>query len=664
MRAYMSLRISPFVWQAPALRGELLAWLREYRQGIDEVAFFTAFTHPPRPLAVNQQIAAELREIIPEFAALGLRVGINHLATIGHLDENLDNSLREDWQHLVDISGAVSPSCYCAADPAMQQYISASYTAFAQAGPSFIWVDDDVRMESHPRSINFACFCPRCLADFSAETNHPWTLDELRHAFAAPRETALPLRRQWLAHSRSYITRILQRIRQAVDTVSPAITLGFMTAEINYSGLDYPNWVAALAGNPPREVKLRPGGGFYTDDAPLGLLDKAHGVGRQNARVPPAVREIQYEHENFPYQMLQKSRTIYTAEMAAALATGCTGVALNIMGPPDPIEEYRPRFAAVAALRPFLDEVTETFGRTPNEGVWVAATPDHPAALEPEASWPGPGAWGGDFKQFNEFFQLGIPPAYARSGARAALLSGDGVLEWSRAELETLFAGGVLMDGPALLRLTEMGLGELAGFHVAGTRDVDTIERLSADPLNGHCAGWQRDCRPSFWPHPTYLLHPLEAGARVLAECIDFTPRDLGACAGAYENALGGRVAIFGYYPWSTLQNTAKVTQLRRTVNWLTRGTLPAAVTSYHRLALWARRDAHGHPAFLLLNASLDAAEDAILHLADPAGAYEIIDMHHRRHLLAALPSADGLGADLNLPPMPAWSAVLVRRGG
>ena len=64
---------------------------------------------------------------------------------------------------------------------------------------------------------------------------------------------------------------------------------------------------------------------LYTDDRPGEALAKAHSVGRQLALLPDALTDIQYEHENFPYQRLKKSVRLFTAEIAAAIGAGCTG---------------------------------------------------------------------------------------------------------------------------------------------------------------------------------------------------------------------------------------------------------------------------------------------------------------------------------------------------
>lgn len=617
-RARISIRIPSDQWLKPARREVMLAFVQEHRDTIDEVALFTALTHPPLPLADVESRATVLRDTIPQFQALGLPTGINHLATIGHLDENLEYSLREPWQHLVDFDGGTSASCYCPADPRMQQYVRRCYAALAAAKPDFLWVDDDVRLEGHG-PIRFACFCDRCMATFSAESGTEWTRASL---VAALRSGSWPerlaLRRRWLSHNRDALRNLMRTVREAVDGVDPTIPLGLMTAEVSYSGYGFDAWAAALAGPRNLPVKWRPGGGFYTDDTPVQLLDKAHSTGRQIALLPDSVTEIPYEHENFPYQQLKKSVTIFTAEIAAAIGAGCTGAALNCLGvTDDPVDEYRPYLAGVRRHREFYDKAAATFGRTACTGVWPAFTRDHFAVLEADGDWFAAPAWGGDLRGFAELAEIGLPTAYGRKGARVAAFSGDGILDFSERELLELLAGGLILDVPALARLHELGLGRHAGFAVRGRKDKDTIERFSRDPLNGRFAGWHRDCRPSFYPGPARLIEPLSPQARPLAELVDFAGQTSGPCSGVFENDLGGRVAVFGYYPWRALQSLAKASQLKAVCRWLSRDTLPAFVDSYVKAALWCRQDANGRPAMLLLNASLDSLVDVCVHVLD-----------------------------------------------
>ncbi|MCY3020566.1 MAG: hypothetical protein NTW87_16220 [Planctomycetota bacterium] len=659
--AVVSLRVSPLIWQEKPRYEELLALLKEYRGTIGEVAFFTGFTHPPLPLQTLQQRAAALKELIPGCKALGLRTGINHLATLGHLDENLEHSLREPWQHLVDVDGAVSASCYCSSDPAVRGYLKDVYVSLAQARPDFIWVDDDVRLESHAGAIRFACFCERCLAQFSTESGATWTRDALKTALGSgPREQCLTLRRKWLTHNRRYITDLLAWIRAAVDTVDPALPLGLMTGEISYSGYGFDDWAKALSGTQRSPVKWRPGGGFYTDDTPPALLDKAHSTGRQVALLPASVTDVQSEHENFPYQRLKKSVTIFTAEIAAYIGAGCTGTALNCMGiSSDPLAEYLPYFAAVKSQRGFYDKLVESFGRSPCEGLWPAFTPDSFAAQAPERPWFDAPSWGGNMREFNELSEIGLPMAHAQAGAAVTLFSGDSCLAFSREQLLQMLAGGVVLNGPALVRLHELGLGEHTGFAVRETKDRDTIEVLTGDAINGGYAGWHRDCRPSFWPQPSYLLKPLSATSRVLAEIVDFGPTNFGACSGVFENSLGGRVAVLGYYPWRSLHSLAKSSQMKALLRWLSRDTLPAYVSSFHKAAVWCRRDAAGGPALLVLNASIDTAEDLQICVRGGGESLRLLRADgHREHLPRK--SEDGPYSMYRIERLGPWQAALV----
>jgi hypothetical protein len=663
LTATVSLRIGTHLWESPARLDEVLTLVKDFSQTVTEVACFTGFTHPPLPLATIARRAETLAAILPRFRALGVAAGINHLSTLGHLDENLANSLREPWQHLVDISGTESRSCYCPSDPAMQDYIGQSYAALAAAKPAFIWVDDDVRLEHHPPGVTFACFCPRCLARFAEETGTAWTREVLAAAFdGGAREERLALRRRWLAHNRGVIGDLLALIRAAVDAVDPAIPLGLMTADVPYSGLDFPNWAAALAGENGLAVKWRPGGGFYTDAMPTEALVKAHAIGRQTGLLPHTMTDVQYEHENFPYQRLKKSVRLFTAEIAAAIGAGCTGVALNILSavPTPLIEEYRPLFAAVDARKDWYDAAVGAFGRSACEGVWTACTRDHFAAMQADGAWGRGPLWGGGLWSANELSEIGLPLAYTADGARVALVSGDAVLDFSRDRWRELLAGGVLLDGPALARLHELGLGEYAGFAPAGEQLADTIEQLADDPLNGRFAGWQRDCRPSFYPTMTYFLQPTAPGARPLAHAVDFTPTDLGIVAGAYENRLGGRVAVLGYYPWHALGTLMKTAQMKALARWLSGDTLPAYVDSYTKTALWCRRDAEGNPALLVLNASLDDADDLRLCLRDKPEVLVVADRHNLGESLIPKSADDGPYGIYHLPPLGAWEAVVV----
>jgi len=434
-----------------------------------------------------------------------------------------------------------------------------------------------------------------------------------------------------------------------------------MSGENFYSGFAYDEWARALAGVQGAPVMWRPGGGFYTDEWTGGLLGKAHSIGRQVAALPDNVTDIQSEIENFPYQRLKKAASTLALEVAAYIGAGCTGAALNCVGfvDADPAQEYLPYFAAVRRCRAFLDRAVAAFGRSPSTGVWQAVNRDEYATVRIDGDWSAAPGWHG-LNALGELAEIGLPIAYGREGAAVIALSGDSCLAFSREELRGLLAGGALLDGPALQRLNAMGFAEETGFEVIGVRDDDTIEQLTTDPLNGAFAGAHRDCRQSFkwWSEPACLLRPLLPEARVLAEGVDYGGVSHGAVGGVFENNLGGRVAVCGYFPWRYLQTLAKTVQLKALCRWLSRESLPAYLDSYHKVALWSRQDAEGRPALLLLNASLDDAEQVRV-LIRAAGPLTLTRMDGREESLTP-DGEDGPYSIFTIPRLDAWQTALL----
>jgi hypothetical protein len=661
MPARVSLRVSAIQWMNRDRRSDILALLRRHRGVIGEVALFTHANMPAMPLALARSRAGQLREALAPFRGLGVPAGINVLATVGHMDEYQDGSLAEDWQHLVGHDGRVSACCYCWSDPRVLGYVRELYRAMAEAGPDFIWIDDDLRMVGYRPSVDFACFCDGCLASFTAQTGRAWTREKLLAGFdAGTREETLALRRAWLAHNREHVTGLLAAVRRAVDEVTPSLPLGYMTIDQVWAGNGYEEWTAALRGAGPAGVpsKLRPGGGFYDDQAPGGLLVKAHATGRQISFLPPEITDIQYEHENGLYQPLAKSRRIFVAEMPAAIGCGCTGIALNVMGlTPDPLDEFMPLFETTAEVKPLLDAAVDAFGVRPRAGIWRAGTRDSVAAVSPDAAWIGPAMFGYDVGPLGPLAEIGLPAAYRRDGAAVTLLSGDECLAFSREELTGLLAGSLLLDGAALERLHEMGLEELTGFRVAGRKDTDVMEVMAADPLNGRYAGWRRDCRPSFSPESTVLLSVAAAGARILSEVEDFAGQHHGVGTGCFENRLGGRVAASGYYPWRGHLSLARTSQLKALCRWLSRDTLPAYVSSYHRATVWCVRTGQGIAALVLI-CSLDDARNLELSVLGAS----VAEVRHQDGKRARVKPRrqDGPYAVFEIDRIAGWEAALI----
>lgn len=122
-----------------------------------------------------------------------------------------------------------------------------------------------------------------------------------------------------------------------------------------------------------RASRVRPGCGFYSDDAPRQLLPKVVDVGRLVRDCPPCVTNVQYELENWPYITLDKAVATVIHECTASLIMGCTGVAFNALSEcATDFAEYDPVAEAVAAHRPVWQGLLDAACGLAPRGFWPA----------------------------------------------------------------------------------------------------------------------------------------------------------------------------------------------------------------------------------------------------------------------------------------------------
>ncbi len=663
-KAFISFRIHATTWLSDASFNELLALFEKYKDVADELTFFTSETHPCLPLDVIRKRAGLLARRMDQARLRGYRAGINLLSTVGHHNENLSDSLTGDYTPMTDIEGKVCLGSLCPNDENLRTYVRDVYRALAEARPDHIWIDDDVRLFGH-MPIAAACFCDNCLAIYERESGRRHSRGTLQEAFnSGTVAERLENRKSWLAHNRKTIARLFELIERTVHAVNPALPLGFMTGERFFEGYDFDTWAGILAGPGHAEVMWRPGGGFYSDEALVGLIEKSHQIGRQVSLLPDSLRSIQSEIENFPHQRLKKSAHVTALEAASHIAAGCTGTAFNVLQPYDePLDEYEPLVAELSRARPFYDVMAKILGRSRPQGLWGVWSKDSFAANGLTAQgWPDRANWGAIYPKTAELHELGIPAAYDLAHARIAALTADAARAMTEAELKTILSRGVCLDGPALERLNEMGYGEHTGFSVVRYHEADCIEELLPDDLNRTFAGRMRDCRQSFafWNVPAAELKPESAAARPISRLIDYGGKEVAACAsGVFENRLGGRVFVAGYFPWTYLQSFSKASQLKSVLRWLSGDKLPGYVASYHKINLWVRDAGEGRPAAALVNASLDPARDVELMLLTNSEQIEVRSMAGDKSSVRASGS-DGSYMKFVLPPIAGWHMLLI----
>jgi hypothetical protein len=656
-KAFISFRIGVPLWVSEGCYNELMDLFGKHKGLTDEITFFTSATHAPLPLDVFAQRAEILKTRMEQARKLGYTTGINILTTIGHHEEDLENSLKGNYTPMTNIDGEICRGSFCPNDENMQEYIRNIYQLTARANPDYIWIDDDIRFGHMP--IGNGCFCDNCLAVFEKETGTKYTRESLKKALnEGPAEEKLKIRQSWLQHNRNTISHLFELIEKTVHEIHPSMLLGFMTGDRFYEGYDFDNWAKILAGPNHAPVYWRPGGGYYDDGSTRDLAGKSHDIGRQVSVLPPEVVSIQSEIENFPYQRLKKAANIVALEACSHIAAGCTGAAFNVLSMYDePLDEFEPLIARLHEMRPFFDLLAVSLGRSPVTGVQTFWNKDSYITGKLDG-----GNWtsSGNPVVGHDLYSIGLPACYSNNNAKVTILGKDNVFALSKEKIEELLSGGVYMDAGTLQQLNEMGFGELTGFEVAASETVDRIEKFTNHPLNGEFAGRERDNRQSFWKSTAYTLEKTNENAQVLSTLIDYSGKVVSDCTtGIFENKLGGRICVAGYYPWTFMENLSKSSQMKAVFRWLSKDNLPAFIESFHKINLWVREPQYGKIALAFTNSSFDSAKDITLMLRTESESIKCFDMECGETIVR-FSGVDGPYRKFVLPEVGPWQMRLV----
>ena len=659
----LSWRIGLMLWETDEAFDRLLTLLRKRRAVVDEVALFDTITHhlyiPLDDYALRMALAAQRLDRLRQAGFLS--AGINVLCTIGHLDEAWSTMPPLPFQPVVGHDGSVSTGCACPNTPEMRSYVRAKYELVARAHPNFIWVDDDIRMHHH--GVAWGCFCPTCLGLFAHRAGAPFTREELIAAFDDPGRGEV--RELWVEQNIASIESLLAEVGSAIRTTDPTIATGLMTTGpdwTTYTGMAFDRWCTALGA-----TKARPGGGFYSDTTPLSMYEKALECGRQRTLLPPAVTDVQYELENFPYQRLKKSSTAVVNECSLALACGLNGVAFNMLGMSSYFEDALPCVERIPDARPMWEQWVAHVAGLPTDGLWPAWHPRLMArrTVRPGESWLGAAAMH-NISVPTVLGEIGLPLAADAPGC-GIVLSGRVAEAFSNEELTTMLTGGVLMDSTALEVVTERGLGQMTGVRLAERLDNGLRECFTGDALNRRAAGENRDARIEFWGDAKGMgdvLEPVAPGVRILTLIEDYFSCPRGPGMTAFENDLGGRIVVMGYAPWIFLHSVGKRMQLQNAADWLSRDAMPVRVDETVPLVSVARVSAdRRRGAVMLMNAGMDAIPEATVHLRLPARTARILTTSREEYTDDLEPEATG--GCLTLREIEPWGvrAILLEDG-
>jgi hypothetical protein len=660
-KAFVSFRISTGQWEEDK-QFEKLIELFENNKGLtDEITFFLSITHSPATLEYVKEHCNILTKRMDSCRKLGYKTGINILCTTGHHEENLDNMFKGDYYHLTNIDGDICRGAYCPnSEKYRKEYVKPLYEFMSQAKPDYIWIDDDVRLAGH-LPIRETCFCDNCMEIFSQKNEKKYSRQSLEKEFnCSDEKIKLKIRKAWLRHNSRTIGSILKFIEQTVHNVNPNISLGFMDGSRFMEGLDMKLWANSLKCDQRDDVMWRPGGGNYTEENLWAIINKTHVVAMEAAMLPKSVKIIESEIESFPYKRLDKSAHYTALEANLYTVAGCTGTAFNVLPMYGPLDDYLPLAKKLHDNRPFLDLLAKSFGRSNRKGLFTGLSKDSYAAMNFSGDWlkgteTAPPAW-----IYNtEISNAGLPTAYTFEDAAAIILSKDNIRVFDDEQIRKILSGGVYMDGDALKAINEMGYADFTGFKIKTIRKQDTVEKCTNHKLNKGSEDFIRDGRQSFWPSLAYILEP-KANAEILSFPMDYTYKQIDeCCSGVFENSLGGRICVMGYYPWDHLLYSQKMKQLKNVFNWLSKNTITSYVESYHKINMWDSivNDKH---VTALTNTYFDLAENVELMLKSKSNKFEVTDMSYNSSTINAV-QAEKEYKKIIIPQIEPWNMVLVK---
>jgi|GEM_PF-1210654 len=652
--AKKAFRMFPYYWLEDDAFAATCAGLRKYASSIDEITLFCDYMHSPYMSdSMLSEYTSVLTKRIAALKAMGFpSVGINMLQTAGHGDYLVSQAPSMPFPKAVDCQGRTAASQPCLRSQAYRTYIAKKYAAYAACGPDFIWVDDDFRVPD--KNVSYICFCDDCLAAFNSRYGTSYSRSTLYAALVTGPDDAAyqQLRRNWSTFNLQNSEEVLGIIKNAVAGVDPSIKMGLMTVHLpaqEYLLSDWTGMASALGA-----VKVRPGGGYFNETQPDAFIPKICGVAGQMAQLG-SIADRQYELEDWPLNH-NKSGHIHTAECTAALMAGCNGIAFASVPPDKGNEDVMDAVASHAAMWNEMVTVGDSwklYGATAGYGeeYGVYAYENRYFKADAHAFFN---------REITPFTYGFMPYTPYQENSCITVITEDMVKSLSSSEIRSILSKGVMMDGGAANVLKIMGYGDLIGISSLSWGYGNVQERYTSASLNGAAAGTLH-----YMYGTGFFSFTLKAGAIPLSHAENTFGTVAGVTSYAYENSLGGRVAVFGYLPWDYLGTWHRLAQTDSLVEWMSRGQLPVKVTNEDRVISWIKQPNDRSKFMLMLvNGTLDDTVDdlTVRVLGDYSGKTFVYygDDGARRTLPAsAVRTSDGY-TYLTLPKLDGWGYCVV----
>ena len=287
----------------------------------DEVWFSTGTGAPN--MDWHRERAKVLASAAADLRKMGIVPSLQFQATLGHGDSfaSAEMCVAKNWTGWTDWKGVETRFCNCPRQPAFHEYLREASRIYAQVGFASLWIDDDLRYNSHMPAdnvgVHVGCWCATCIGEFNKATNGRWTREELGRAV----ETDAALAAKWRAFSIEGLCVVARTIAAAFHDVSPKTMMALQQGSWEDAADSVLAVLKTLHETSGGEVGYRPGGSCYYDFNPNAQVSKSIRSGWFRTRLgdPSWVREWTPEIESWP-------RTYYSRSGQSVLVEGFTAL--------------------------------------------------------------------------------------------------------------------------------------------------------------------------------------------------------------------------------------------------------------------------------------------------------------------------------------------------
>ena len=482
---------------------------------VDGIAWMASVHPQGNPAAdIASQYAAVYRQVEPMVRSRsGVKQGILLQSTMGHGGYPGEVS---GYQTMVRANGT---SIYrmCPLDSRFMDYVARTCRTFAALKPDFFMVDDDTRLGSEGAH---GCFCPLHLAALKEATGREWTREEAAKRVSSGDAEFL---KTWDKIYFDTMAGLFKTIRSNFLPETPGILC--TTGEPFH--FRHAKTFAKMLAAPGQMPVVRGAGANYCGNNIYHCIERRAGYALQLKEIGEEVVYLQ-EADTCPQQLWACSATREYETMVLLALEGVKGAKIWITRT-GMTRERRSQFA----YRRILSE---------NRGIleWAAqADFRQGGVVVPNIGTGDKRGWLGFAERYLAL--TGIPYRYGESGdGEVTALCATMLPRLSRAEIERILSGRVLLDGTGANWLAANGYADLIGADAKPWARKTIQVHLDE---NGVSLGGMRVDRA------LADLTSLRPGAEILSRLYNVpsrgaTPVYEAPGSIAFSSALGGRVIV------------------------------------------------------------------------------------------------------------------------